>query len=249
MVSVDLGAVPDSLFESELFGHMKGAFTDAHTDRIGKIEAAHRGTLFFDEIGNLSIALQAKLLHVLQNRTISRLGSAEVIPVDIRLLCATNMNLEAMVEEGSFRMDLLYRINTIRVELPPLREREDDVLLLAGYFLHYYSNRYNKPGLKMDRSAEEALKKWSWPGNVRELQHSMERAVILADGKILSGSSFQFAASAVPVSASFDGRLDEVEARLMGYAIKKHGGNMSAVAAQLGISRQTLYNKIKKYGL
>ena len=249
MVSIDLGAVPDTLFESELFGHVKGAYTDAHTDRIGKIETAHRGTLFFDEIGNLSLPLQAKLLSVLQNRTITRLGSTEVIPVDIRLVCATNMNLEAMVEEGSFRMDLLYRINTIRVELPPLREREEDVLLLAAYYLHNFSTRYNKPGLKMDRSAEVALKKWSWPGNVRELQHSMERAVILAEGKIITGDSFQFASAASHRSASFDGSLDEVEARLIAYALKKNGGNMSAVASQLGISRQTLYNKIKKYGL
>ncbi|NOR33891.1 MAG: response regulator [Bacteroidales bacterium] len=249
MVSIDLGAVPDTLFESELFGHVKGAYTDAHTDRIGKIETAHRGTLFFDEIGNLSLQLQAKLLSVLQNRTITRLGSTEVIPVDIRLVCATNMNLEAMVEDGSFRMDLLYRINTIRVELPPLREREEDVLLLAAYYLHSFSTRYNKPGLKMDRSAEVALKKWSWPGNVRELQHSMERAVILAEGKTITGDSFQFASAASHTSASFDGSLDEVEARLIAYALKKNGGNMSAVASQLGISRQTLYNKIKKYGL
>ena len=249
MVSIDLGAVPDTLFESELFGHVKGAYTDAHTDRIGKIETAHRGTLFFDEIGNLSLPLQAKLLSVLQNRTITRLGSTEVIPVDIRLVCATNMNLEAMVEEGSFRMDLLYRINTIRVELPPLREREEDVLLLAAYYLNIFSTRYNKPGLKMDRSAEVALKKWSWPGNVRELQHSMERAVILAEGKTITGDSFQFASAASHTSASFDGSLDEVEARLIAYALKKNGGNMSAVASQLGISRQTLYNKIKKYGL
>lgn len=249
MVSIDLGAVPDTLFESELFGHVKGAFTDAHTDRIGKIETAHRGTLFFDEVGNLSLPLQAKLLSVLQNRTITRLGSTEVIPVDIRLVCATNMNLEAMVEEGSFRMDLLYRINTIRVELPPLREREEDVLLLAAYYLHYFSTRYNKPGLKMDRSAEVALKKWSWPGNVRELQHSMERAVILAEGKTITGDSFQFTSATTHTSASLDGSLDEVEARLIGYALKKNGGNMSAAASQLGISRQTLYNKIKKYGL
>jgi len=249
MVSVDLGAVPDSLFESELFGHVKGAFTDARTDRIGKIEAAHRGTLFFDEIGNLSLPLQAKLLNILQNRTISRLGSTEVIPVDIRLICATNMNLDTMVEKGSFRMDLLYRINTIQVELPPLRERGDDILLLAAYFLHYFSNRYNKPGLKMDRTAEAALKKWSWPGNVRELRHSIERAVILTEGKIISGNSFQFSAAATHSSASFDGSLDEVEARLIGYALQKNGGNLTAVASQLKISRQTLYNKIKKYGL
>jgi len=249
MVSVDLGAVPDSLFESELFGHVKGAFTDARSDRIGKIEAAHRGTLFFDEIGNLSLPLQAKLLNILQNRTISRLGSTEVIPVDIRLICATNMNLEALVEQGSFRMDLLYRINTIQVELPPLRERGGDVLLLAAYFLHYFSKRYNKPGLQMDRSAEAALKKWAWPGNVRELRHSMERAVILTEGQIISSESFQFTAAHTHSSASFEGSLDEVESRLIGYTLKKNSGNMTAVASQLKISRQTLYNKIKKYGL
>jgi DNA-binding NtrC family response regulator len=249
MVSVDLGAVPDTLFESELFGHVKGAFTDAGSDRIGRIETAHRGTLFFDEIGNLSLPLQAKLLSVLQNRTIIRLGSTEEIPVDIRLVCATNMNLDAMVEDGTFRMDLLYRINTIRVELPPLREREEDVLLLAAYFLHNFSTRYNKPGLKMDNKAEAALKKWSWPGNVRELQHSVERAVILAEGKIISEDGFQFSRAASSSTSSFEGSLDEVEARLIGYALKKNGGNMSAVASQLRISRQTLYNKIKKYGL
>ncbi len=249
MVSVDLGAVPDTLFESELFGHVKGAYTDAHTDRIGKIETAHRGTLFFDEIGNLALTLQAKLLSVLQNRTITRLGSTEIVPVDIRLVCASNMNLEAMVEEGRFRMDLLYRINTIRVELPPLRERDEDVLLLAAYFLHNFTMRYNKPGLKMDGKAEAALKKWSWPGNVRELQHSMERAVILTEGKIIGEDSFQFSTAASTSTSSFDGSLDEVEARLIRYSIKKYGGNMSAVALQLGISRQTLYNKIKKYGL
>lgn len=249
LVTVDLGAVPESLFESELLGHVKGAFTDAHRDRCGKIEAANRGTLFFDEIGNLSLPLQAKLLHVLQNRSITRLGDTSPIPVDIRLICATNVDLNTMVEEGSFRMDLLYRINTIQVEVPPLRERGDDVLLLAGYFLHFFSNRYNKPGIQMDDSAGSALKQWNWPGNVRELQHSMERAVILAEGKLLTGESFQFSPAAASTTASFDGSLEEVESRLLQYAIKKNNGNLSAVASQLEISRQTLYNKIKKYGL
>ncbi|MEA3461945.1 MAG: sigma-54 dependent transcriptional regulator [Bacteroidota bacterium] len=249
MVSVDLGAVPDTLFESELFGHVKGAFTDAHSDRSGKIETAHRGTLFFDEIGNLSLSLQSKLLSVLQSRTITRLGSTEVIPVDIRVICATNMNLEALVSEGSFRMDLLYRINTIGVELPPLRERGDDILLLAAWFLHDFSTRYKKTGIKMDGSAEEVLKTWSWPGNVRELQHSMERAVILAESESITSESFQFTTASASSTASFDGSLDEVEARLIEYSLKRNGGNLSAVAQQLGISRQTLYNKIKKYGL
>jgi DNA-binding NtrC family response regulator len=249
MVTVDLGAVPDSLFEGELFGHVKGAFTDARSDRTGKIEAAQKGTLFFDEIGNLSMAMQAKLLSVLENRTITRLGDARVIPVDIRLICATNMDLDAMVEEGSFRIDLLYRINTIQVELPPLRERADDVLLLAAWFLQLYSKRYNKPGLHMDPMAERALKQWSWPGNVRELQHSMERAVILAERKLLSEEDFRFNAATASQSASFDGSLEEVESRLIRYTMKKNGGNISSVSSQLGISRQTLYNKMKQYGL
>jgi DNA-binding NtrC family response regulator len=169
--------------------------------------------------------------------------------VDIRLICATNKNLEAMVEEGSFRMDLLYRINTICVEVPPLRDRGDDILLLAAYFLHIFSQRYNKAGLHMDEGAEAALKLWSWPGNVRELRHSMERAVIMAEGKTISRDSFQFSRSASSTVHSLDGSLDEVEARMIAYAINKQGGNMSAVASHLGISRQTLYNKIRKYGL
>lgn len=249
MVTVDLGAVPDTLFESELFGHVKGAFTDARADRTGKIEAAHKGTLFFDEVGNLSLAMQAKLLNVLESRTLSRLGDTRIVPVDVRLICATNMDLNAMVEEGSFRMDLLYRINTIQVELPPLRDRADDVLLLASWFLQLYSGRYNKPGLYMDASAENALKQWSWPGNVRELQHAMERAVILAEGRLINGESFRFNAAASSQAASFDGTLEEVESQLIRHAMNKHGGNISAVATQLGISRQTLYNKMKKYGL
>lgn len=249
LVPVDLGAVPDSLFESELFGHVKGAFTDAQTDRCGKVEAAHGGTLFFDEIGNLSLSLQSKLLSVLQNRNITRLGSSETIPIDIRLVCATNMDLETMVKEGSFRMDLLYRINTIQVELPPLREREGDILLLASWFLQVFSQRYRKPGLTIDSSAETALKSWRWPGNVRELQHSIERAVILAEGTNISAGDFQFNPNTVSPATSFEGSMDEVEARLISYAIQKQNGNLSAVASRLGISRQTLYNKMKKYGL
>lgn len=249
LVTVDLGAIPETLFESELFGHVKGAFTDAHAERCGKIEAAHGGTLFFDEIGNLTLPLQAKLLSILQNRSVTRVGSLEAIPVDIRLVCATNMDLNAMVEEGSFRMDLLYRINTIQVEIPPLRERGDDLLLLAAYFLHLFSGRYNKPGLILDASAEKTLRNWRWPGNVRELQHCMERAVILTDGKTITERSFQFNTASNSASASYEGTLEEVEARLFQHAIRKHNGNMTAVAAQLGISRQTLYNKIKKYGL
>ncbi len=249
MVTVDLGAVPDSLFESELFGHVKGAFTDARSDRCGKIEAAQNGSLFFDEIGNLSMAMQAKLLNLLENRTFTRLGDVTVFPADVRLICATNMDLSAMVEEGTFRMDLLYRINTIQVELPPLRDRDNDVLILAEWFLQLYANRYNKPGLRMDASAENALKHWSWPGNVRELRHSMERAVILADGRLIKQEDFRFHQAVSPQVASFDGSMAEVESRLIELALKKNGGNISAVASQLAVSRQTLYNKMKKYGL
>lgn len=249
LVTVDLGAVPETLFESELLGYAKGAFTDAHSDRCGKIESAHRGTLFFDEIGNLTLPLQAKLLNVLQNRTITRLGSTRSVPVDIRLICATNRDLNTMVKEGAFRMDLLYRINTIQLEVPPLRDRGEDILLLAGYFMHLFSNRYQKPGIQLDDSGERALKSWHWPGNVRELQHSIERAVILADGKTLSEESFQFSQTVTHSAASFEGSLEEVESRLIQYTLKRHGGNMSAAAQQLGISRQTLYNKIRKYGL
>ncbi len=249
MVPVDLGAVPDTLFESELFGHVKGAFTDAQVDRCGKVEAAHGGTLFFDEIGNLSLPLQSKLLSVLQNRSITRLGSSEQVPVDIRLICATNMNLNTMVEEGSFRMDLLYRINTIQLELPPLRDREGDVLLLATWFLQLFSQRYRKPGLRLDAGAQHVLNNWRWPGNVRELQHSIERAVILSEGKNITATDFQFNPASVSPAALLEGSLDEVEARLISYAIEKQKGNMSAVASRLGISRQTLYNKMKRYGL
>jgi DNA-binding NtrC family response regulator len=249
MVTVDMGAVPDTLFESELFGHVKGAFTDAQSDRCGKIEAANGGTLFFDEIGNLSLSLQAKLLHALQNRTITRLGSSVPVPVDVRIISATNRDLTNMVEEGNFRMDLLYRINTIQVEVPPLRERKEDILLLAEEFLRRFSAQYRKPGLKLDDSAEELLMRWNWPGNVRELQHSMERAVILAENPSLGADSFRFHVPTDVTAASFEGSLEEVEQRLIAHAIRKNGGNMSAVASQLGISRQTLYNKIRKYGL
>lgn len=249
MISVDLGAIPETLFESELFGHEKGAFTDARTARCGKIEAAHGSTLFFDEIGNLSLPLQAKLLSILENRAITRLGSTNPLPVDIRLLCATNMDLPAMVEAGEFRMDLLYRINTITLEVPPLRDRESDVLLLAEWFLQLFSKRYQKPGLQLDQGARKVLKQWSWPGNVRELRHSIERAVILTDEKSIGAEVFRFNPITTPISASFDGSLEEVEEKLISRAIEKHRGNMSAVAKQLGISRQTLYNKIRKYGI
>ena len=185
LVSVDMGALSESLFESELFGHMKGAFTDAHETRQGKFEIADKGTLFLDEIGNLSFHLQAKLLAVIENRQITRIGSNLLIPTDIRLICATNRNLENMVRDGLFREDLLYRINTIQIELPPLRERGNDIFILAEFFMNKYSYKYNKPELKINHQAHEKLLKYSWPGNISELQHTIEKAVILSDSSII----------------------------------------------------------------
>ncbi|MCE1198984.1 MAG: sigma-54 dependent transcriptional regulator [Marinilabiliales bacterium] len=248
MVSVDMGAITETLFESELFGHVKGAFTDARENRPGKFEVADRGTLFLDEIGNLSFTLQAKLLAAIQNRQISRIGSNQKIPVDIRLICATNRNLESMVQEGSFREDLLYRINTIQIEVPPLRDRGEDVLVLADFFLKKYGNKYNKPQLRINQQAQDKLLKYSWPGNIRELQHTIEKAVILSEGNVLKADDFFLR----PIQPGKTGRqettLEEMERRMIAGAIEKHNGNLSAAAEQLGITRQTLYNKIKKSG-
>ena len=190
MVSVDMGAVSETLFESELFGHVKGAFTDARENRAGKFETASKGTLFLDEIGNLSVHLQAKLLAAIQNRKITRIGSDLPVAVDIRLICATNKNLLLMVEEGVFREDLLYRINTIQIELPPLRERGDDILALADFFLKKYAAKYEKYGLKINGTAQEKLLRYQWPGNIRELQHTIEKAVILSDSSVLKPDDF-----------------------------------------------------------
>ncbi len=248
LVSVDMGAITETLFESELFGHVKGAFTDARESRPGKFEIADKGTLFLDEIGNLSFHLQSKLLAAIQNRQVSRIGSNQMIPVDIRLICATNKNLESMVNEGLFREDLLYRINTIQIEVPPLRERDDDILLLSEFFLKKYSVKYNKPSMRINQQAQDKLLRYSWPGNVRELQHTIEKAVILSEGSLLKPEDFFMR----PVISSKQGRSDitlsDMETRMINHAIEKHNGNLSAAAEQLGITRQTLYNKIKKSG-
>jgi len=249
MVTVDLGAITETLFESELFGHKKGAFTDAQTDRTGKIETASGGTLFLDEIGNLSLPLQAKLLSALQNRSITRVGDNRPIMVDIRLVCATNCNLVQLVAEGKFREDLLYRINTIHVEIPPLRERQKDIKDLTEFFLKRYSKKYNREGLRISNEAVEKLMKYHWPGNVRELQHAIEKAVILSDQEVLLPSDFLFKNETAIGGNQMDGTLDEMEKTLIKNAIDKSDGNLSAVATRLGITRQTLYNKIKKYGL
>lgn len=249
MVSVDMGAVSETLFESELFGHKKGSFTDAHEDRIGKFELANGGTLFLDEIGNLPLSLQAKVLTVLQNRTLTRLGSNTPIPVDIRLISATNRDLNTMVSDGLFRQDLLYRINTITVELPPLRERGNDILLLAEFYLNKYMRKYEKPGLKISSAAKQKLLKYHWPGNVRELQHAVERAVILSESKILDKDSFTVNDEIQDMVSPPFQTIEQMERDMIRVYIKKEKGNMSAVAKKLGITRQTLYNKLKKYGI
>lgn len=249
LVPVDMGSITETLFESEMFGHVKGAFTDARDDRKGKFELAQHGTLFLDEIGNLSLQSQAKLLSAIQNRSIVRVGSNKVIPVDLRLICATNCNLTARVKEGTFREDLLYRINTIQIEVPPLRDRVDDIPVLSMHFLKIYVEKYNKKNLRISTQALEKLANYPWPGNIRELQHSIEKAVILSDSHVLSPSDFTF--NTTP-RGSFDAgceTLEEMEKKMIGEALAKHENNMSAVAAQLGISRQTLYNKLKRYDL
>jgi DNA-binding NtrC family response regulator len=248
LLSVDMGSISESLFESELFGHKKGSFTDAREERVGKFETANKGTLFLDEIGNLSLSMQAKMLSVLQNRSVTKLGSNTAVPIDIRLISATNKDLNSMISDGLFREDLLYRINTITIELPPLRERGNDILLLAEFYLRKYSSKYDKAGLKINQKAIEKLLNYSWPGNVRELQHSMEKAVILADEKILGESSFTLIdESASPDLNLKNKTLEEMEKTMILNSISQEKGNMSAVAKNLGITRQTLYNKLKRY--
>ena len=249
MVAVDMGAITETLFESELFGHVKGAFTDAHADRPGKFEAANNGTLFLDEIGNLSYHLQAKLLTVLQRRSVTRVGSNTPIPVNIRLICATNRDLQAMVRKEQFREDLLYRINTIHVEIPPLRERPEDIVPLAEIFIAKYANLYNKQTPRLSDKAGEKLREQSWLGNIRELEHTIEKAIIIADGETLDENCLDLPRKPEnPVKNEFT-TLEEMEYNMIKAAIDKHKGNLSLAANQLGISRQTLYNKIKRYEL
>lgn len=248
MVSVDMGSVTESLFESELFGHVRGAFTDAREDRIGKFEAADNSTLFLDEVGNLSLQAQAKILRVLQNRSVCRVGSNRQKKINIRLITATNCDIMKMIKEGRFREDLLYRINTIMIEVPPLRDRVDDIPVLANHFLRDYSSRYGKGEMKFSIQALEKLSTYDWPGNVRELQHTIEKAVILSDSPVLKPSDFIF--SQAPARSSHgEMTLEEMERRLIADSLKRHGGNISTAAAKLGITRQTLYNKMKVYGL
>ena len=246
---VDMGAISETLFESELFGHVKGAFTDAKVDSPGKFELAEGGTLFLDEIGNLSYSLQAKLLTALQRRSIVRVGGNRQIPVDVRLICATNRDLGRMVASGEFREDLLYRINTIHLHLPPLRERRDEIPELARMFLARYSTMYNKPGMDFTPAAEQKMKALPWYGNIRELQHAVEKAVILGDGPAITEDDISGDPAPKVVRTDEPQTLDEMERRLIGKTMGECGGNLSQVAQKLGVTRQTLYNKIKKYGL
>lgn len=248
MIPVDMGAITETLFESELFGHVKGSFTDANADRPGKFEAANEGSLFLDEIGNLPFHLQAKLLTVLQNRSVVKVGSNKHIPVDIRLICATNRDLEEMVERGEFREDLLYRINTIHVRIPPLRERREDIIRLAEAFLSRYCTIYGKQEMRLTTDAKDRLKQHAWPGNIRELEHTIEKAVIINDTDTLDEVSIDLNKAKSKVLKEIT-TLEEMEYNMIRETIEKFEGNMSLVAQQLGISRQTLYNKIKRYEL
>lgn len=246
-VTVDISALPDSLFESELFGFVKGAFTDAKSDKPGRFEIAEGGTLFLDEIGNLSLTAQSKLLTVLQNREINRLGATYKIPIDVRLVSATNKNLAEMVTKGEFREDLLYRINTIQIELPPLRKRIEDIPLLVDFFKGKYEKKYEKAPFRIQESALKKLYDYHWPGNIRELQHLVEKAVILSDDEYLSESDFGFEKRREQSDSRATLDLNENEKILIQKAIDKHRGNYSLAAQELGVSRKTLYNKIKKY--
>jgi DNA-binding NtrC family response regulator len=252
-VSVDLGSITETLFESELFGHKKGAFTDAKEDRPGRFEMANGGTLFLDEIGNLSMPLQAKLLTVIQNRRVSRVGANKETPVDIRLICATNMPLYDMVKENRFRQDLLYRINTIEIEIPSLRDRMEDIPLLANHFLKQYSGKYSKNTSKISEAAMARMHKHPWPGNIRELQHSLERAIILSNSSVLQPEDFNFTVGAskeTDQNLSLDQyNLDEVEKLLIRKVLKKYNGNITQAASELGLTRSSLYRRLEKHGL
>lgn len=251
-INVDMGAISSTLFESELFGHNKGAFTDAKESHTGRFETASGGTIFLDEISNLSIGLQVKLLSVLQNRSISRVGSNKVIPIDIRLVCASNRNLNHMINENIFRQDLMYRINTVEIHIPPLRDRAEDIPLLAEYFLEIYKRKYNKPQLTIGETAVKKILRHTWPGNVRELQHSIERCVILSESDILQPHDFFFSANEEikKESVTFDNyNLDEIEREVIREVIKKNNGNITKAATDLGLTRTSLYRRMEKFGL
>lgn len=249
-ISVDLGAITETLFESELFGHVKGSFTDAKQDKPGRFEIASGGTIFLDEIGNLSLPLQSKLLTVLQNRKVQRVGSNKEIPVDFRLISATNMPLHEMVFEKKFRQDLLYRINTVEIRIPSLRERAEDIPLLIDYFLNRYTLKYKRQGMKVDKSVMGKLKKYHWPGNIRELQHAVERAVILNEGKVIESAELLISGNHHPARKENQPvTLDEMEKQFILQSLNDHEGNVSNTARTLGMTRTALYRRMKKHGI
>lgn len=249
-VTIDLGSIPEQLFESELFGFEKGAFTDAKKSKAGRMEVATNGTLFLDEIGNLSLPMQSKLLTAIEKRQISRLGSTQTVPIDVRLICATNADIRQMVEDGNFRQDLLYRINTIEIHIPPLRERGNDIILLADHFLDRYTRKYKKKIHGLTREAKNKLLKYAWPGNVRELQHTIERAVILGDGSMLKPENFLFhTTSKQKKEEEVILNLEQLERQAIEKALRISNGNISHAAEYLGITRFALYRKLEKLGL
>ena len=258
LVSVDLGAIAENLFESELFGHVKGAFTDARSDRIGRMQAANGGTLFLDEIGNLPLHLQPKLLTALEQRQIVPVGANKPVPIDVRVIAATNCPPEQLADEGRFRQDLLFRLNTVEIELPPLRERREDVMLLVEHFLGLYARKYGKPARRVPPDVAAALEAYDWPGNVRALRHAAERAVILADGDSFSVEDFSLSRTAPAARASApapapvatdDLNLERAEKHMVEQALKKHSYNISLAAAELGLTRASLYRRMEKHGL
>ena len=249
-VTIDLGSIPEQLFESELFGFEKGAFTDAKKSKAGRMEVATNGTLFLDEIGNLSLPMQSKLLTAIEKRQISRLGSTQTVPIDVRLICATNADIRQMVEDGNFRQDLLYRINTIEIHIPPLRERGNDIILLADHFLDRYTRKYKKEIHGLTREAKNKLLKYAWPGNVRDLQHTIERAVILGDGSMLKPENFLFhTTSKQKKEEEVILNLEQLERQAIEKALRISNGNISRAAEYLGITRFALYRKLEKLGL
>lgn len=248
-VVVDLGALSDSLFESELFGHVKGAFTDAKDDRAGRFEEAKGGTIFLDEIGNLTLSLQAKLLTVLQERKVTRVGSNKSIPLDVRLICATNMNIESMVADKSFRQDLFYRINTIELDLPPLRERPEDIAPLAEFYLKQFRKKYNRPVTDISSALIKKMQQYNWPGNIRELQHAIERAVILSQEKTLQPDDLFLKTSGEQPTTATGFDLEDMEKNMIVQAMKRFNGNITDAARELGLSRAALYRRMEKYGL
>jgi DNA-binding NtrC family response regulator len=251
-IKVDVGALTETLFESELFGHKKGAFTDAKEDRIGRFESANGGTVFLDEIGNISLTQQAKLLTVLQNRLVTRLGSNQPVPIDIRLICATNVPLSELANENRFRKDLIYRINTVEIMVPPLRRRGDDILVLAKHFAKLYSNKYMKPAIGFDDAALQKLLQYHYPGNVRELQYTIERAIIMSDGEVLHPQDLIFSpieSATTTIVETDDLNLSSIEKNTILRVIEKHNGNITKAARELGLTRTALYRRLSKYDI